>query len=185
VNKNSNEMTNGHYALAVSHRNIGAYLNFGGGRDGCFSAWSAVSPVLSNNWNHLAMTYDGRELKVYCNGTLHGSALANRPRTPGNGLLRIGKRADGYGVSLHGLLDELRIYSRALSAEELRNCYQQPRPADMKTDPTLVAYWPFDDLWEKIQRGTEAGLQEPYRSRLGITAHTAVSPITPPPEDKQ
>ena len=190
VSKNANEFTAGNYALAVSHRNVGAYLNNGGGREGCYSSWSINNPIQTNAWNHLAMTYDGHDLKVYCNGALSGSTTVNppdsgcrgtptsdvggsqpstlsRPRSTGSGLLRIGKRADDYNPAFHGLMDEVRIYNRALSAEEIATRFTQPFTLDPQLQRSVVAAWPFDDMKEKMDRViAEAGPQEPYRSRF-------------------
>jgi hypothetical protein len=175
VNKNPNELTDGYYSLVVSNGNVGAWLNLGGGVSNRYAAWSTNTPLLSNAWNHLALTCDGRELKVYCNGVLQNSAPLDRPRVAGKGLLRLGKGADRIlngtddNTGLEGWLDEVRIYARALSAEELRAQFAKPAAADMKNTPALVAYWPFDDLEEKMQRIlAEAGPAEPWRSRLGI-----------------
>ena len=228
VNKNNNELTNGNYALMVSHKNIGAYLNIGGGRDNLVACWSATNSVFSNQWNHLAMTYDGRDLKVYCNGILSGTTpvsrqLSNstlsdsalnsqpstlsRPRTTGTGNLRIGKGAESWSPEFHGIMDEIRIYNRALSAEEIATQYAHPsalgpQPSTLTTqlissptpnsnlpspnsnlqspisnhDSSLIAYWPFDDLKEKLQHAMElAGPQEPYRSRFAESRETRVA----------
>ena len=201
VNKNTNELTNANYALAVSHNNVGAYLNIGGGRDNCFASWSNGNPVSSNGWNHLAMTYDGRDLRVYCNGILAGLTPVNRQRSTSSGDLRIGKRADNNGSGFHGVMDEIRIYNRALSDEEIATQYTHPsalgsqpsttssqltadlRPLSASSsnlqspisnhDSSLVAYWSFDDTHDKLQRVLKlAGPQEPYAGRFGLVPLT-------------
>ena len=121
VSKNGSELTDGHYSLLMSHNNIGAYLNIGGGRENCYAAWSHDSLLKSNEWSHVAMTYDGTNLSVFCNGALAGLSTVNRQRSTGSSLLRIGKRADSSVPSFAGLMDDVRIYSRALSAEEIRS----------------------------------------------------------------
>ena len=213
VNKNGDELTDGNYALAVSHGNVGAYLNIGGGRDNCYFAWSSGNPILSNAWNHLALTYDGQDLKVYCNGALQNSKAVNhrlgvgtptsdvggRQRSTGSGVLRIGKRDDN-SVAFNGILDEIRIYDRALSAEEIATQYAHPsalgtQPSTTSSQLTadlrsltassssnhqspitnlpsdLVAFWPFDDLKIQFdQTVAAAGPQEPCRSRWHLEA---------------
>ena len=189
INKNTNEFTDGNYALAVSHSNVGAYLNIGGGREGCFAAWSGNNPIISNAWNHLAMTYDGHDLKVYCNGTLAGLSTVNRQRSTGSGVLRIGKRADDYNRTLHGLLDEVRIYNRALSSEEIKNYYAEVLAAkaqgsevrgleskDSIPSADCVVEWTFDDLKDRIEHATDAaGPVEPYRSRIAADETSKVT----------
>ena len=145
--KNANELTDGNYSLVVSHNNVGAYLNIGGGRENCYAAWSLTGPVQPNSWHLLAMTYDETNLNVYCDGKLAGrtdvrgqrsaisdqsSALSpqpstlNIPRSTGTGPLRIGKRSDGYNPSFPGLINEINFYSRALSPTELAEHFNNP-----------------------------------------------------------
>jgi len=183
INKNSNEFTNGYYALVVSHRNVGAYLNIGGGRDNCFSTWSQTAPVPSDTsaWTHLAMTYDGRDLKVYCNGVFQNSTPIHRARTRANGPLRIGKRADDYGEPFIGVMDEIAIYNRALSAEEIRHQYSLPINERVASRPPsgCVARWRFDDLQQRMaQAMRETGPREPFRSRLRLNKPDAQSTQT-------
>jgi hypothetical protein len=165
VCKNGDEFTDGHYSLLISHQNIGAYLNIGGGRENIYAAWSHNNPIPSNEWTHVAMTYDGQKLAVYCNGRLAGRtdvsnqelnhrgaeriesnsvssaappstalplASSPLPRTQGSGLLRIGKRADNYGQSFPGLMDDVRIYNRGLSETEIREQWAEVRTQELK-----------------------------------------------------
>jgi hypothetical protein len=70
-----------------------------------------------NTWSHLAATYDGVTLRLYING----AQVSSQPHTGSiittTGALRIG----GYsmGEFFRGLIDEIRIYNRALSPSEV------------------------------------------------------------------
>jgi len=71
-------------------------------------------------WVHVAAVCDfaAKKLEIYIDGKL---AAARRARFKNDVLLRgIPKRKDRIGVRLHGRLDELRIFRRRLSAEEIR-----------------------------------------------------------------
>ena len=131
--KNGHELTDGNYALVISHNNVGAYLNIGGGRENCYAAWNLTGPLQPGTWHLLAMTYDETNLNVYCDGKLAGStpvsslrSSVSSPRSTGTGPLRLGKRGDGYNPSFPGLINEINFYSRALSADELAAHYAQP-----------------------------------------------------------
>ena len=138
VSKNGAELSDGHYSLLTSHNNIGAYLNIGGGRENCYAAWSHDSPLKSNEWSHVAMTYDGTNLSVFCNGALAGLSTVNRQRSTGSSLLRIGKRADSSTLSFAGLMDDVRIYNRALSAEVIAEQYAEvSRQSRVQRDAVL------------------------------------------------
>jgi hypothetical protein len=79
---------------------------------------------------HLAVTYNftGQSLILYVNGAQDGSAApsswtGNTSNTAGTG--RIGTRADGSATNdMDGVLEDVRAYNRALSAEEVNTIYQ-------------------------------------------------------------
>jgi hypothetical protein len=77
-----------------------------------------------NTWTHIATTYDGTVQKFYVNGVLVGTAnpiVAPSLNTivQSNGALRIGGNASSTGEFFQGLIDEVRVYKRALSATEI------------------------------------------------------------------
>jgi len=88
----------------------------------------ATVPVGTNTWSHVVTTYDGAWIRMYLNGTEIGPATYQPGRiTPSDNPLNIG-RDPGYPSDpdryFHGLMDEVRIYNRALTAGEIRTIYQ-------------------------------------------------------------
>jgi hypothetical protein len=78
---------------------------------------SGALPV--NSWTHLAATYNGAALALFVNGTQVASkALTGTLRTSTNPL-HIGGNAV-WGEYFAGLIDEVRIYNRALSQTEIQ-----------------------------------------------------------------
>ena len=64
----------------------------------------------TDTWYHVAGTYDGSDMRLYLNGALQGSPLsATGTVTTGNGVLL----STTGGEALDGLLDDVRVYSRA------------------------------------------------------------------------
>ena len=73
-----------------------------------------------DTWHHVAVTYDGTAIEVFVNGVSDGTANAANLSLPTVG--SIGGHDDGAGGdedNLLGAIDELTIYDRALSADEL------------------------------------------------------------------
>jgi hypothetical protein len=76
---------------------------------------TAVLPL--NTWTFLAGTYDGTTMKLYVNGTLVASrTMAGSIATTTNPL-RIG--GDWSGEMFTGVIDNVRLYNRALVASEI------------------------------------------------------------------
>ena len=78
---------------------------------------SAAIPL--NTWTHLALTYDGAALRLYVNGVVTGTTAASGSITVSDGPLRIGGNAV-WGEYFSGLIDEVRLYNRALSQTEIQ-----------------------------------------------------------------
>jgi fibronectin type 3 domain-containing protein len=104
------------------------------------AAGSAQLPL--NAWSHLAATYDGATVRLYVNGALVSSSSVSGSMPNSDGPLRIGGNAV-WGEYFDGLIDELRVYNRALSATEIQGDMNTPvtpppPPAD-STPPTAPA----------------------------------------------
>src|SRR5439155_3758910 len=73
-----------------------------------------------NAWTHLAGTLDGTMVRVYVNGEMVGSQVQTASLVSTTGTLQIG--ADIFaGEHFAGLIDEVRIYNRALSQAEIQS----------------------------------------------------------------
>jgi hypothetical protein len=79
----------------------------------------APGPLTANAWTHLATTYDGATLRLYVNGVQAASrALTGTIRTSTQPL-RIGGN-DIWGEWFAGRIDEVRVYNRALTANQIQ-----------------------------------------------------------------
>ncbi|PIR87434.1 MAG: hypothetical protein COU11_00230 [Candidatus Harrisonbacteria bacterium CG10_big_fil_rev_8_21_14_0_10_49_15] len=78
--------------------------------------------VATQAWTHLAVTYDGNELKLYVNGVLQEDPLvaSGSIDTDSHTSNNLGRNSDGNsGTYFTGDIDEFRIYNRALTASEI------------------------------------------------------------------
>lgn len=109
------------------------------------AALSGKQIVAKNAWTHVAATFDGANATLLVNGQIDGSAALAFP-APTDGSTKVllgatyqsGKLAGYFG----GQLDEVRIWDRARSAEEV--------VADMRhrltgSEAGLVGYWRCDE----------------------------------------
>jgi sugar lactone lactonase YvrE len=75
----------------------------------------------AGQWYHLALTRSGSTYTFYVNGVSLGAAVDTQVIPDASAPLTIGQ-AEGLGY-LHGLMDEIAIFNRALSAEEIAGIY--------------------------------------------------------------
>ena len=79
----------------------------------------APAVLTTNTWSHLAATYDGSMLRLYLNGALVSSQARTGTITTTSNPLQIG--ADSiYGQFFQGVIDEVRVYNRALTQVEIQ-----------------------------------------------------------------
>ena len=87
---------------------------------------NAVGGALPLNvWSHLAATFDGSVVRLYVNGVLGGSVVVAGSIPASTGVLRIGGNSI-WGEWFAGLIDEVRVYNRALTQTEIQNDLQTP-----------------------------------------------------------
>lgn len=78
----------------------------------------STAPITLNEWHHVAVTREGSTGKIYIDGVMRGTANLPEPLQASNRNLRIGHDHDG---GFKGLIDEVRLYNRALSAAEIES----------------------------------------------------------------
>src|SRR3989338_989114 len=98
--------------------------------------------ILTNVWQHLTCTYDGSIVSIYKDGILLGSSAASAVTYSDSGAsINIGRRDEGGGgLYFPGLIDDLRIYNRALSQAEIKtdmNTAVGGGPGPATTPPTI------------------------------------------------
>ncbi|MGH2356778.1 MAG: LamG-like jellyroll fold domain-containing protein, partial [Candidatus Limnocylindria bacterium] len=123
----------GTYNYLVSHTNGGSqgYAVYTGGdgtyhfyigRGGGLHITGSVSGTWDGQWHHFANVFDGSQMRVYVDGTARLSESETGTLTGYTGNFRVAGY-NGGGFSFNGSLDELAVYSRALSSAEIADHY--------------------------------------------------------------
>ena len=115
---------------------LGLHLGVGGRWLACTS-WKKV-PV--GAWTHVAATFSqGFGIAVYVDGALTGHLPATGLLTPAaDEDLLIGQHSH-HPWRFHGVLDEIKIYNRALAAREVHQHYEWTRPTIVPTPRIRLA----------------------------------------------
>ena len=118
--KNGHMGSHGHYSFKIRKGKVSANMNIAPGEEGRRSIGQRGASFKEHAWNHLAMTYDGKAMHFYVNGKLQGTEVVNLERRPGKGQLVLGQRADGKGAITKAVYDQVRVWNRSLSQQELQ-----------------------------------------------------------------
>jgi hypothetical protein len=119
------------YANKANGRPVGQ-VNIGGERN---VNGSAALPL--NTWSHLAVTYDGSQLRLYVNGALVGTKSQSGTIPVSSGPLRIGGNSI-WGEWFKGAIDEVRVYDRAVTPAEILADMASPVGAVRPSPPAVL-----------------------------------------------
>lgn len=124
---------------------------------GDFINWGSCS-IEDTLWHHVAFTYDANaglnNFKTYVDGILNVEQTVTGPIIPGDGLLSIGSRLYVNYTSNY-LLDDIRLWNRALSQEEL---IQNQTRAFTGQENGLALFLNFDDTYKDLSGNGNDGI---------------------------
>lgn len=128
ISKSTGTGGDDHILMLSTFRQHGYRLRFRLKTDDGFATKTYIAPLGqldAGEWVHVAATYDGRQMKLYKNGQEVGStSKTGRVAVDPDISMWIGRNPDGQRP-FHGLLDDVRIYDRALTAEQIRAAMEE------------------------------------------------------------
>jgi hypothetical protein len=115
------DRTQGSYYLSANRDQFHFYI----GANGIDQVYAQTPSMLkTNSWYHVVGTYDGLSIKIYVNGVLQGMTQASVMLGNAGSLYLGYLNMVNWEYYLNGTLDEVAIYDRALSSEEIQRHYQ-------------------------------------------------------------
>lgn len=114
---NGPSMNSYQYRAGITTSNNTYFMGFNGQT---YTSGSSI-PIPTNDWFHFAVTFNGQKIRFYINGQLSSEVNQTGTIIPNDQRLEIGRDAHGPIEWVKGWLDEIRVYNRALSAEEILN----------------------------------------------------------------
>jgi regulation of enolase protein 1 (concanavalin A-like superfamily) len=104
---------------------------------------SVLSPVdgsFNGVWHHLAGTYDGSQLRLYVDGELRASTASAGTIPTSVYNVNIARESVGNRFLYNGVIDDVRIYNKSLTEEQIKDIIrgdptlaQKPSPANGST----------------------------------------------------
>ncbi|MFZ1618526.1 MAG: LamG domain-containing protein [Flavobacteriales bacterium] len=113
----------------------------------------ATTALTVGAWYHLTIVSDGTAYAMYINGKPQALTITSGSNTgdwfadttvtaPPKSVIGAAYQNGGLSTHFQGSLDEVRIYNRALSADEVSQLYRLTAPTG--TDTSLKGYWSFN-----------------------------------------
>jgi len=103
----------------------------------------STSLIYPNRWYHVAGTFDGEKLSIFVNGILESEVPMKGKLNTASLPTAIG-HLKGWGVQwFKGIIDDLRIYNRALSEEEIQLIYSMRGNVSIPSNYSFCYLIPF------------------------------------------
>ena len=125
--------TSGSYRIHMSSNYVQWVVETENGYSPATSNFTPTADV----WFHVVGTYKNGSQKLYINGIENGNSTHTGTVKTNTYPVAIGKNSQSTGRNWNGSIDEVRIYNRALSADEVTQLYNWA--------PGPVGYWNFDE----------------------------------------
>ena len=107
---NTNEVLDRQYSLGLNGLQGKIYM---------MDTYVGEAELLADTWYHYAITYTPELYQCYLNGELIGEVAPNSPVTGNDKDLEIGRDTPQSTDYFHGVLDEINVFNRVLSAEDI------------------------------------------------------------------
>lgn len=160
-------------------------LNVGTGSGETWNDGGTINPA-NNVWNHLAITISGTACAIYINGELAMEVPNTGIDWSGCDAITIGSGAPNFTYWDHksdlSLYDELRIFSKALSIEEIQTIFTSEGGFTPGYQPILESetfYLPFDDDFaDKISGANATVVGSPVLAGEGKLGNNSLAGAT-------
>jgi len=159
-------VNNQRYAFDPQHggdSNAGAGLSIGTNGIAVYEHGSDYMPAtavypteLGEDWNHIMIVYNNKQPTIYLNGSAVRTGFSS-PREIVSAPIQFGGMAYGY---FEGLMDEVRIYNRALSGAEIKKLAARPNAYSPIPDNGTL----YEDTWVSLSwsQGGNAASHDVY-----------------------
>ena len=132
------DQVNGHFALLWNNNLIGGDLN-----NLASGGITIPQNIPFGNFKHICFTYNGSQLSLYSNGILLNSTPYSNILNSVSSTIFFGKHQGFDALTyyfLNGKIDDIAIYNRALTQQEITNLYTNSGPPSITTSasPSLI-----------------------------------------------
>ena len=124
--------------------------------------WSSGAYAELDKWNHVAMVIEPTQMTIYLNGVAF-TRINNHSLEEFDVPTRIGNDATQSSRTFDGQIDEVCIWNRVLSQDEIRNLRHLTKDDILESDNDLVVYLQFNEedgkIYDKTTSNNNSTLQ--------------------------
>jgi hypothetical protein len=126
VSKTADGSNKDYYLRILDSRLRFGYEDSGNNWDTTDSNGEGIKTILSNRWYFGAFTYNftNRQVVLYLNGTIEGQWVLPTDLPDTSGSLMIGIQGYDGDAGFEGKIDDIRVYNRMLSEDEINQLYE-------------------------------------------------------------
>jgi len=139
----------GSYAVRFSGGRL-AFLLWQGGQPS--SLVSAKTDWTPKSWYHVAATYDGRQMRLFIDGREDAASPKPIEGRIDASTSPLGIGSDGSSHLFHGIIDRVRLYDRALSADEVHASCEAGIDAMRKQKDLAVRPRAIGQDWPELRK---------------------------------
>ena len=144
VSNDHTDVSNKGFQLMYNTAGSGSWFDIGTGGANVAAQFAYVAKV--GEWYHYTGTYDGSKLRAYINGEMKVEMSASGAIADSGIDVHIGSSTYGFSDGLKGVLDEVAIFNKALSADDIKKIMDNGLEkatgmAAVKSTGKLAATW--------------------------------------------
>jgi hypothetical protein len=138
-----------YFFYAIVNDKIYSTLDLGAYNDPVARFLFGNSEISSQTWHYIAITWDGKNVNMYVDGSLDASHsyTLSVPDSARSVSIGMNDPFSGYsGFPFKGIIDEIRISNRARTAQEIREYYDSGKEHFLDINAEIVSYkWDFEN----------------------------------------
>jgi hypothetical protein len=162
-------------ALLTYYNGENVYWYIGNGGNGI------RAPLKFRQWNHVVATFDGKHMWLWINGRKAADRESKFTKVTPRGVFRVGASGSSLAEKFLGLLDDVRVYNRALSADEIAAHFQAKMNVycDLTwTKRVKATLYPYPQRNEVLVEADYNGLEPPLgsKARLDVSVSNKTKP---------
>jgi len=118
--------------------------------------YNSVNDLALNNWHLIVGTYDGQTASIYIDGTLKASSPSSYVISNDNAPLGFGQELTGGSGHYAGSMDNIMIFNRTLTANEISHMYNNINAPELEVTTTYITYKTDNQGWIRFNATSDS-----------------------------